>query len=80
MFYAESKTHEMTHFTFINNHKVLESVASFVNASNKYNTKFQAGVFRLTNGDSISVSGVSKKKYRMKPETTFFGAFLLFPN
>lgn len=78
MYYVEGETSEMIHHTYINNDKVMESLSSVVNANRKYNTKFQAGVFRLNRGDSISVRGASNKRYRMQPHKTFFGAVMLF--
>ncbi|PFX33966.1 Complement C1q and tumor necrosis factor-related protein 9 [Stylophora pistillata] len=77
MFYYDGSTIQMGHLTYINNRKVLESMASVINKTRKFNTKFHGGVFLLRVNDTISVRVPYTKYYRMEATGSFFGAFML---
>ncbi|CAH3149680.1 unnamed protein product [Pocillopora meandrina] len=77
MFYYDGSTIQMAHSTFINDRKVLSSMASVINETKKYNTKFHGGVFLLRLNDTISVRVPYTSHYYMRERESFFGAFML---
>ena len=79
MFYYDGETYQMAHDTYINNDKVMESVASVINQTKKYNTKYHGGVFLLRANDTISVRVPYTSCYNMDSLKSFFGAFLIHP-
>jgi len=79
MYYNDARTHVMAHHTYINNEKVMESVASAITDSTKDNTRYHGGVFLLRANDTVSVRIPYIRHYYMKSDASFFGAFLLYP-
>ena len=79
MYYFDSRSPVMAHYTYINDRNVMQSVGSSVTPSTKYNTKYHGGVFLLRANDTISVRIPYVRNYEMKTDASFFGAFLLYP-
>ena len=77
MFYYDGTAFQMGHYTYVNQDKVLESLASVVSDLRKYNTKYHGGVFLLRANDTLSVRIPYSKTYYMDREGSFFGAFLV---
>lgn len=78
MYYYAGNSLLLGHYTYINNQRVLESVANVISASKKYNTKFHGGVFHLRANDQISVRPMFVKEYRLDSAGSYFGAFMLY--
>ncbi|KAL9963484.1 hypothetical protein ACROYT_G026995 [Oculina patagonica] len=79
MYYYDGDTLQMAHNTYINNEIVMESLASVINQTKKYNTKYHGGVFLLRVNDTISVRVPYTSRYNMDSLKSFFGAFLIHP-
>ena len=79
MFYFDGTALQMGHYTYINDKKVMESLASVINKTKIYNTKYHGGVFLLKAGDKISVQHPYTKFYLMDEEGSFFGTILINP-
>ena len=79
MYYHDARTHVMSHHTYINNEKTMESIGSAITDSTKDNTRYHGGVFLLRVNDTISVRIPYIRHYNMKTDASFFGAFLLYP-
>ena len=77
MYYYDCTTYLLSHYTLVNNNKILASTSSVVGCSRKYNTNYQGGVFLLNRGDKVSVSVELSKVYYMKPAYSYFGVFML---
>ena len=77
LYYFDGSTYMLSHFTYINDRKVLVSASSVVSSHRKYNTNYHGGVFRLQSGDQVSVKVGVTKKFHMNPEYSFFGLFLV---
>ena len=79
MFYYDGTALQMGHYTYINNKKVMESLASVISQVRKYNTKYHGGVFFLDEGDTISIKLPYTKFYYMAKQGSFLGTFLIHP-
>ena len=78
MFYYDGTTNHLSHFTYINDRKVMESVSSPASTERKYYTNYHGGVFFLNTTDHVSVQiPFTHLLYRMDSKASFFGAFLL---
>ena len=80
MYYYDGRTLVMAHYTYINNKKVMESIASALTDSTKDNTRYHGGVFLLRVNDTISVRIPYIRHCNMKTDASFFGAVLLYPS
>ena len=79
MYYSDGSEIQMAHNTYINDKKVMESLASVINKTKKFNTKFHGGVFLVRVNDTISVRVPYTSLYNMHSVGSFFGAFFLHP-
>lgn len=77
MYYYDGETLQMAHNTYINSQIVMESLASVINQTKKYNTKYHGGVFLLRVNDTISVRVPYTSRYNMDSLKSFFGAFMI---
>ena len=76
MYYYAGDTVAMAHRMKINDHIVLTGHSS-ASSTNKYNTNYIGGVFKLTKGQKISVSAPFTNIYYFHKHEAYFGAFLL---
>lgn len=79
MYYYDGTSVLLNHYTLVNGRKILGSASSVVSPRRKYNTNSHGGVFLLNRGDRLTVSVFISKVYLMKPEYTYFGAFMIHP-
>ena len=80
MYYYDGESLQMAHNTYINHEIVMESLASVINQTKKYNTKYHGGVFLLRVNDTISVRVPYTSRYNMDSLKSFFGAFMIHPS
>lgn len=79
MFYYSSKASYMAHYLYVNETPLMRSLSSMANAKGKYFTNYHGGVFSLDAGDKISIRVPFNETLFMNKETSYFGAFLLYP-
>lgn len=76
MYYYAGDTAVMAHRMKINDVVKLTGHSS-ASSSNKFNTNYVGGVFRLSKGQRISVAAPFTKTYYFNRHESYFGAFLL---
>lgn len=79
MFYYSSKAMYMAHYLYVNETPLLRSLSSMASGKRKYYTNYQGGVFQLNSGDKISIRVPFNETLYMNKETSYFGAFLIYP-
>lgn len=80
IFYYSGDAFYMAHYLYRNEEPLLRSLSSLAGPRRKYNTNYHGGVFFLQAGDRITVRVPFNKTLYMNRETSYFGAFLIFPS
>jgi len=82
MFYCDIDIPVMGHIITVNKKPYLKSLSS-THASDhqrKYNTNYNGALVRLSAGDTLSLKVIAKGvTYYMHRDSSFFGAFLVYP-
>lgn len=76
MYYYSSSASLMAHTLQIDGAVVLGGQSS-ASSTNKYNTNYIGGVFRLKKGQRISVAAPFTKLYFFNTHYSYFGAFMV---
>ena len=80
MYYYDCTSYSMSHYTVLNQDKILGSISSVAGCSKEYYTNYHGGIFHLNRGDTLKVEVYKSKKYFMEARLTYFGLYMLYPD
>ena len=80
MYYYDCTSYSMSHYTVLNQEKILGSISSVAGCNKEYYTNYHGGIFHLNRGDTLKVEVYKSKKYFMEAHLTYFGLYMLYPD